>query len=95
VTEKVYAPAGYVGLPITNTFSIPLGTIVGQYRMRVIGSYTSTSPGPCSVSNGEAEDYTINIIAPATCLSPIGIDTVNVTLTSLALDWTELNAATS
>jgi len=94
-SEKVYAPAGYVGLPMTNTFSIPAGIAVGQYRMRVVGTYFSTNPGPCSANNGEAEDYTINIITLPSCLPPANLDTVNVTTTSVELSWTELNSATS
>jgi len=80
---------------MTNTFSIPAGIAVGQYRMRVIGAYVSTNPGPCSAANGEAEDYTINIITPPSCLPPANLDTVNVTTTSVELSWTELNSATS
>jgi hypothetical protein len=63
--------------------------------MRVIGTYVSTNPGPCSAANGEAEDYTINIITPPSCLPPMNLDTVNVATTSVELSWTELNSATS
>jgi hypothetical protein len=94
-SENVYAPGGYVGMPHNNSLAIPAGTPIGQYRMRVIGGYFTTTLSPCSASNGEAEDYTINIITPPTCLPVMDIDTVNVSTTSVELSWTELNTATS
>ncbi|PWH84825.1 GEVED domain-containing protein [Brumimicrobium oceani] len=82
---------------IVQQLTIPAGTPQGNYRMRVRGIYGSFStPVPCgSATWGTAVDFTLNIIAPPSCLPVMDIDTVNVSTTSVELTWTELNSATS
>ncbi|RFC54077.1 GEVED domain-containing protein [Brumimicrobium aurantiacum] len=94
-SEEVFNSGGYMALPGSGSFFIPAGTPVGQYRMRVVAAYINSSPDPCSASNGEAEDYTLNIINPPSCLPPIDVDTVSVSTSSVELEWNELNGATN
>jgi hypothetical protein len=94
-SERVFYSGGYVSQPSSGSVTIPVGTPMGNYRMRVIADYLGNNPGPCSGSSAEAEDYTVTIIAPPTCLPVMDIDTVNVSTTSIELSWTELNSASS
>ncbi|WP_107040178.1 GEVED domain-containing protein [Brumimicrobium mesophilum] len=94
-SEKVYASAGYQSMPQSGSFTIPTGIAVGQYRMRVVADYLNTAPPACTGNSAEAEDYTINIINPPSCLPPVDLDSVNVTTTSVELQWTSLSGATN
>src|SRR5690606_28322654 len=56
------------GSEFTGTFSVPAGTPLGDYRMRVRVVEGNTSFDPCSnYSYGETEDYTFSVIEPPTC----------------------------
>lgn len=67
VGELVYASGAYVG-SATGTITIPGAASVGNHRMRVVTNWSSTNPSACgSTTYTEAEDYTINVIAPAPC----------------------------
>ncbi|RFC54078.1 GEVED domain-containing protein [Brumimicrobium aurantiacum] len=80
---------------MTQQITIPAGTPVGTYRMRVRGEYANANTLPCSSETwGSAADFTLEIITPPSCLPPTDIDTVEVTTTSVELEWTELNGAT-
>ncbi|MBR9915883.1 MAG: T9SS type A sorting domain-containing protein [Algicola sp.] len=47
--------------PVSSTFTIPSGTVMGSTRMRVAMQY-NTRPAACGSFNyGEVEDYTINL----------------------------------
>ena len=61
--ELVFSANNKKGLA-TGTLSIPSG-LSGQARMR-ISMKTGASPGPCEIfTNGEVEDYTVNITGSA------------------------------
>jgi len=61
VTDLVCASSG-VGY--TTTINIPLGTNLGNHRMRFRTSWASTSADPCATySYGNAGDFTVNLIA--------------------------------
>jgi len=86
------------GTPSTNQqIVIPVGTPVGDYRMRVRGAYGPTSnPPACGSANwGSAVDFTMTVIAAPSCLPPFDLDSVIVTTTSVDLSWLELNSATT
>ncbi|MBA9073041.1 hypothetical protein GGR22_001167 [Flavobacterium gossypii] len=77
----------------TGTITIPAGTPVGNYRMRVLADYNTAVPSnPCSFNaantSGEAEDYTFEVIAPPSCLPATALGASNVTLTAAQLTWT-------
>ena len=90
--EQMYLSGSYL-TATTGTFTVPVGTPLGSYRMRVVANYLSTSPTPCgnlgNAAYGEAEDYTFIVAAPPAC-PPILSLTASVSGTSVTLDWTEL-----
>lgn len=51
----------------TGNISIPLSAVPGYTRMRVRVTYTGTMSSCGTVSYGEVEDYTVNIIATTAC----------------------------
>jgi bacillolysin len=60
-TERVVGFTSSSTGTLTSSFTIPAGALVGNTRMRVLMSPSSTA-GPCgSFSAGEVEDYTVNI----------------------------------
>jgi hypothetical protein len=66
--ELVYNSAGWIVPQASFTFTVPSVQAVGSYKMRVRLDYISTSPAACgTLSNGEAEDYTINVIPFPAC----------------------------
>ncbi|RYM35777.1 T9SS type A sorting domain-containing protein [Brumimicrobium glaciale] len=95
-TELISSASGGPG-SFTQQVTIPAGTPVGTYRVRVRGEYSaSADPFPCSSETwGSAADFTMSVITPPTCLPVMDIDTVSVSTTSIELSWTELNTATS
>jgi len=65
--ELVFASGAYVGSS-TGTITIPTSASIGNHRMRVVANYLDTNPSACgSNSYTEAEDYTINVVAPVAC----------------------------
>lgn len=77
------------GSEFTGTFSVPAGTPLGDYRMRVRVVEGSTNFDPCSnYSYGETEDYTFSVIEPPTCFPPSGVTIVQVTEDSIEVSWT-------
>ena len=71
--ERVYL-SGFYGDPINSSFTIPAATALGNYRMRIVADWNDTTPSPCSFSSsgGEAEDYTLIVIAPCTPSTALG-----------------------
>ena len=77
--ELVYASGGYVA-STTGTITIPGSTTIGNHRMRVVANYFDTNPLACgSYSYTEAEDYTINVVAPAPCAGTPNAGTATAT----------------
>jgi hypothetical protein len=74
-SEKVFASGTYVG-PATGTFSVPVGTANGDYRMRIVGNWLSTDPPACgeNTNGGEAEDYTFQVVDPPSCVQPTDLE---------------------
>ncbi len=65
--------------PYTANIAVPLGTPLGDTRMRVRVQYSGTTPVPCGVTSyGEVEDYRINVIEPpltgACCVDDVCLD---------------------
>ncbi|CAM4407688.1 GEVED domain-containing protein [Flavobacterium terrigena] len=60
---------GYLSTPASlGTITIPVGQAAGDYRMRIRNAYLSNPAPACgSFDYGEAEDYTVRVIAPAAC----------------------------
>src|SRR5690554_979987 len=90
--EHIYNSAAYTAVG-TGSITVPAGTPVGNYRMRVVANYLFTNPTACgflgstSAIYGEAEDYTFMVIDPPACMPPIEL-TADVTAISATLGWT-------
>jgi hypothetical protein len=85
-SENVYNSSAYQATGTTNgSFTVPNGQATGNYRMRVITDYSSTTPTPCvssSGTRGEAEDYTFTVATPPACSGTPTAGTVTVSPTS-------------
>ena len=65
--EQILNSAASTTTPITSNITIPVTALTGSTRMRV--SLSTTTPSNCgSLSRGEVEDYTINILS--NCVQP-------------------------
>ncbi|MDZ4758915.1 MAG: GEVED domain-containing protein [Bacteroidota bacterium] len=54
------SPTTTANAVVSDTFSIPVGTAAGVYRIRVTGDFGGgSSPNPCSTGYGEQEDYSL------------------------------------
>ena len=75
---------GYLSTPASlGTITIPPGQPVGSYRMRIRNAYLSSPAPACgSFDYGEAEDYTIQVVAPAACSGTPSAGTVTTNPTS-------------
>src|SRR5690606_22327037 len=72
----------------TGSFTVPVGTPLGDYRIRVRAVESTTIFDACSQQNyGETEDYTFTVIDPPACMPPTGLDNEQLSLTSTVLSW--------
>src|SRR5690606_14517807 len=82
-----FTPSGWDSQTYTGSFLIPLGTPVGDYRIRLRASWNGDF-GPCgTISNGETEDYTLTVITPPSCLPAFKPMATNISGTSVSLSW--------
>uniref|UniRef100_UPI003A94F134 GEVED domain-containing protein n=1 Tax=Brumimicrobium sp. TaxID=2029867 RepID=UPI003A94F134 len=81
----------------TLSVTVPPGTAQGDYRMRVRGQWGSTANPPAcgNVNYGSTVDFTVTITATPSCLPTSDLVASNETQTSIDLDWTENNTATT
>ena len=96
-TEQLASSTSYLSSPLTGSFTIPAGTTAGSKRMRVLASFTPSSPSnPCTNSgSGEYEDYTLNVVVPMPpVLTSLG-SLSGCSGSSLVITGTALNGATS
>jgi hypothetical protein len=79
----------------TGSYTIPAGTPLGDYRMRVRSRYYSSAVSPCgSVTYGETEDYTISVVETPSCLPPSDVTVTGLTFNSATLAWTGTSTST-
>src|SRR5690606_33887405 len=64
-----------VATTFTGSLTIPLGTPLGNYRMRVRSTYYFyEDSAPCgSAMYGETEDYTVSVVPVPSCIPPNGL----------------------
>ncbi|MBK6946272.1 MAG: hypothetical protein IPH21_16635 [Flavobacteriales bacterium] len=88
--ETMYLSTTYMDTPFSNSFTVPLGTPIGSYRMRVKTDWLAGIPPPCGTTstNCETEDYTLNVVAPPTCQAPTGVTAINPTTDGADVSWT-------
>src|SRR5690554_621450 len=80
----------------TISFTVPAGTAMGDYRMRIRSRFGTTAIDACeSTSWGSAVDFTLSIVAPPSCLSPTNLASNNITSSSVDIQWTANNSETS
>src|SRR5690606_36751542 len=76
------------GSSFTGSFTVPAGTPLGDYRIRVRVVEGNTSFDPCSNYNyGETEDYTFTVIEEPDCMPPTGLGIDGATFNSAELSW--------
>lgn len=96
-TEKVFNTTNYSNGPFTGTVTIPAGTPLGDYRMRITTNYWASNPSlPCeNTQRAEFEDYTITVGTPPSCPTVSAISATNVTATSIEVAWTASGSETT
>lgn len=81
----------------TTSITVPLNAVTGTTRMRVINRILTGYPPACgTITYGQIEDYTINIVAPPACTTPTAQPTALVLSpsgTSLAGSFTAASPA--
>ncbi|MEO7082571.1 MAG: GEVED domain-containing protein, partial [Flavobacteriales bacterium] len=79
----------YIATPASGNITVPAGTPIGNYRMRVRNGYLGGAPTSCGTTQyGEAEDYTFTVSPLPSCVAPSGLTATNLTATSADLSWT-------
>lgn len=80
-----------VGGQWTGSFIVPGDLSLGDYRIRIRSNYytyTFEACGAAQFNYGEAEDYTLSVVAPPACVPPTGLTATNITHNSANLTWT-------
>lgn len=68
--------------------TIPAGTPVGSYRMRIRNARNGAPIPACGEQgSGEAEDYTLNVTDAPSCYPPFGLSVTAVDTTTAELRW--------
>ncbi|WP_432669992.1 GEVED domain-containing protein [Flavobacterium sp. SM2513] len=94
-SEKVAFIGNTIGANATANFpefTVPPGTALGIYRLRVQHQYNKSGDllEPCVVSStlAETEDYSVQILPIPTCPQPSGLTALNIASASADLSWT-------
>jgi hypothetical protein len=92
--ELVFASGGY-NTGNSGTFMVPAGAAAGNYRMRIRADYLSTNPVACgSITDGETEDYTLNVATPLPCSgNPSTVTASIVSANTVTLSWAAASPA--
>ena len=92
--EKVYSSAAYqTGL--SATFTVPVLAPAGNHRMRIVIDYNSINPASCgTISRGEFEDYTLEVVAAPPCVGPINGGTATSSVSTVCGSGTTILNAT-
>jgi hypothetical protein len=97
-SEEVYQSSNGYQNSFSGSFGVPLGVAVGTYRMRVLADYNNSSPSDaCSLAfgQGEAEDYTFEVVPIPSCLPITDLLTDNETPNSIDITWTAGDSETN
>ena len=88
-SEKEFNTTVYSNGPFTGTITVPAGTALGNYRMRITTDWNASNPNdPCAnASRAEFEDYTLSVVAQPTCLPPTAL-TAAASSSDATLSWT-------
>jgi GEVED domain len=87
--ELVYTSGFYTSDDVTGSISIPVGTVPGDYRLRIRTDFDNEDPPACGSSYyGETEDYTFKVVAVPTCFTPTAVAAVTTGGGNANLSWT-------
>ena len=95
--ELVYTGLSTNSRPTTlvATFTIPVNTPLGDYRMRIGGTDNDSGPDPCYTgSYGCLRDYTVRVVAAPSCFKPNSLTASGITATTANLTWVEAGLST-
>lgn len=89
-SERIFGTTTYQSAgTYTGTISIPAGTALGSYRMRIRTDFNASPPTSCT--NGgtrtETEDYKFTVVAQPSCLAPLNLVSSNLTITTATISW--------
>lgn len=90
------SPVTVTAITYTGNIAVPASATIGTTRMRVFNKY-NTIATPCfsGGSNGQAEDYSVTIVAPISCAGMPNAGTISpalsniTTLGNVVLSWSE------
>ncbi|MEZ4807230.1 MAG: GEVED domain-containing protein [Flavobacteriales bacterium] len=95
LNEEVYLDNATYSSSKSGTISVPGGTALGNYRMRIRANWSGNA-APCNNDGlGEAEDYTFTVTTPPSCPAPSALGASNFTAAGADLSWTENGTATA
>jgi len=86
--EKVYA-SGALLTAVAGSFTIPATAAIGQHRMRIRADAGTFNPTPCgTITNGETEDYTIEVTGLLCSGNPTSLTSIFTSQTTATVSWT-------
>ncbi len=87
IGEKVYGSGNFFSSN-TGSFTVPASATVGSHRMRIRANWSDSNPSACgSITTGETEDYTFNVVALPCSGNPTNITTTGIGFTTATLNW--------
>ena len=83
---------GLDDIQLAGTITVPLNALQGTTRMRVTKRFSAYVSGPCNTAGfGQAEDYSLEVTAPPTCLGVNTVAVSDVTSGSANVTWNDIN----
>jgi len=88
VSERVVNTA-YLASPATlPSITVPVGTPLGSYRIRIRNAHLGTLTSPCGDQGyGETEDYTLNVVPAPACFPPYALTINPSDVTTANISW--------
>ncbi|RST25886.1 fibronectin type III domain-containing protein [Chryseobacterium lacus] len=72
----------------TGNLTIPAGTPVGMYRVRIGSSFSGVPTNACGViTSGNYVDVTLNVVPPPSCVPPTNIQVTNIGYNTATVGW--------
>src|SRR5690606_15809504 len=75
--EEVYIHNATFVSSSSGTITVPVGTPIGDYRMRIRNAWSGDANPCANDALGEAEDYTFSVVAPPSCYAPSALSVGN------------------
>ncbi len=87
----IVSSTGVDDIELSGIITPPADALAGSTRMRVTKKFSAYVADPCQSTSsgyGQAEDYTLNVTAPPSCLPPTAIASSDVTPSGATISWT-------